>query len=110
MILGLAQTLQLPQTDFPMRANAKEREPKLLFSEYYQWQEKNNKGETFVLHDGPPYANGSPHIGHALNKILKDIICRYKSLRGHRVRFEFWKKSLLILQLYSRLGLSWTAN
>lgn len=49
-------------------------------------QKNNNTGSEFVLHDGPPYANGSLHIGHALNKILKDIIVRYKAQRGHKVK------------------------
>lgn len=82
-------TLNLPQTEFPMKANLTEREPLILnfwFKEkiYEKLQEKNkslNKG-CFILHDGPPYANGHIHIGHALNKILKDIIVKYKSMLG----------------------------
>jgi len=85
--LDYAKTLNLPQTDFPMRANLPEREPELL--KYWEdkriYQEKlkaaANKPK-FILHDGPPYANGNIHIGHALNKILKDIIIKYKSLQG----------------------------
>ncbi|MDX2254930.1 MAG: isoleucine--tRNA ligase [Pseudanabaenaceae cyanobacterium bins.39] len=84
-------TVNLPQTDFSMRANAIIREPEIQKF----WQEQgiyenlthNNKGDVFTLHDGPPYANGTLHMGHALNKILKDIINRYKLLRGYRVRY-----------------------
>ncbi|VEU75801.1 Isoleucine--tRNA ligase [Mycoplasmopsis maculosa] len=83
----LKKTLNMPKTDFEMRANLTVKEP--LFREewlkinlYKKVLEKNKNNEAFILHDGPPYANGSIHIGHALNKILKDIIIRYKSLRG----------------------------
>jgi isoleucyl-tRNA synthetase len=78
-------TLNLPETEFPMRGNLAQREPKMLT----QWTEKNlyqqirdaKKGQTpFILHDGPPYANGDIHIGHAVNKILKDIIVKSKTL------------------------------
>lgn len=82
-------TLNLPQTDFPMKANLSEKEPTVLSfwhekGVYERLQERNksfNKG-TFILHDGPPYANGHIHIGHALNKILKDIIIKYHSMTG----------------------------
>ncbi|WP_144393284.1 isoleucine--tRNA ligase [Pleionea sediminis] len=81
------QTLNLPKTDFPMKASLAQREPKML----KQWQEKNiyktireaSKGRPkFILHDGPPYANGDIHIGHAVNKILKDIVIKSRSLSG----------------------------
>jgi isoleucyl-tRNA synthetase len=81
-------TLNLPQTDFPMKANLSQREPQLLA----EWEEigvyrllrASSQGrKLFILHDGPPYANGSIHLGHALNKVLKDMIVRYKSLRGY---------------------------
>ena len=80
-------TLNLPQTDFPMKANLTQKEPFMLrFWEekdiYARLQEKNKNGEHYILHDGPPYANGHIHIGHALNKILKDIIVKYKSMKG----------------------------
>jgi len=80
-------TLNLPQTDFPMRGNLAQREPKTL----KKWQQMDlynklravGKGrEQFILHDGPPYANGDIHIGHAVNKILKDIIVKSKTLSG----------------------------
>ena len=81
------KTLNLPKTDFPMRASLPENEPKIqkdVFENdlYEKILEKNKGHESFVLHDGPPYANGEIHIGHALNKILKDTVVRYKSLRG----------------------------
>ena len=80
-------TLNLPKTDFPMKADLPRREPLLL----KEWQEKDLYGlirkdaagkPKYVLHDGPPYANGNIHIGHALNKTLKDIIVKYKTMRG----------------------------
>ncbi len=81
-------TLNLPQTDFPMKANLTHREPEMLrFWEekktYERIQEKNKNNKHYILHDGPPYANGHIHIGHALNKILKDIIVKYKSMKGY---------------------------
>ena len=81
------KTLNLPKTDFPMRANLPENEPKIQESVFekdlYEKMLKKNEGKTpFVLHDGPPYANGEIHIGHALNKVLKDTIIRYKNLQG----------------------------
>ncbi len=80
-------TLNLPKTDFPMRGNLPENEPKIqkekFTQELYEKMLKKNEGKkSFVLHDGPPYANGEIHIGHALNKILKDTIVRYKNLQG----------------------------
>lgn len=84
-------TVNLPKTKFEMRANAAKREPEIqkFWREnriYEELAEKNPK-EVFVLHDGPPYANGSLHMGHALNKILKDIINKYKILQGYKVRY-----------------------
>lgn len=83
----LGKTLCLPKTDFPMRGNLPEKEPQILeevFNKdlYKKILEKNKGAKPFHLHDGPPYANGDIHIGHALNKILKDIIVRYKALNG----------------------------
>ena len=80
-------TLNLPNTDFPMKANLSQREPKMLA----QWQSmdlygrirtKNLGNPKFILHDGPPYANGDLHLGHAVNKTLKDIIVKAKTLAG----------------------------
>ena len=85
-------TLNLPKTDFPMRGNLPENEPKIQKEKFtqdlYEKMLKKNEGKTpFVLHDGPPYANGEIHIGHALNKILKDTIVRYKNLQGYYTPF-----------------------
>ncbi len=82
------KTLNLPKTEFPMRAGLPEKEPKIqeeIFEQglYEKILKKNEGHPTFVLHDGPPYANGEIHIGHAMNKILKDTIVRYKNLRGY---------------------------
>ena len=82
------QTMNLPRTDFAMRANLPENEPKRLqywndIDIYSKVLEKNKDNEPFILHDGPPYANGPIHIGHAFNKILKDFIVKYKSMRGY---------------------------
>jgi isoleucyl-tRNA synthetase len=83
-------TLNLPKTGFQMKANLPNKEPGIL----KEWEEKKiyekgleKGGEYFVLHDGPPYANGNIHIGHALNKILKDIIMKYKRLAGFKVPY-----------------------
>ncbi|QFS48491.1 isoleucine--tRNA ligase [Nostoc sphaeroides] len=84
-------TVNLPKTNFDMRANAIKREPEIQKfwedNKIYDRLSENNPGELFILHDGPPYANGSLHIGHALNKILKDIINRYQLLQGRKVRY-----------------------
>lgn len=82
------KTLNLPKTDFAMRGNLPENEPKIFEEIFennlYQKMLKKNEGkEPFVLHDGPPYANGEIHTGHAINKVLKDTIVRYKNLRGY---------------------------
>ena len=81
------QTVHLPQTDFPMRAGLPKREPDMLQEMYdhdlYHKMVKRNEGKpTFVLHDGPPYANGNIHIGTALNKILKDMIVKHRNMTG----------------------------
>lgn len=84
-------TVNLPQTKFDMRANAIKREPELqkfwAEEKIYEYLSQENPGEIFILHDGPPYANGTLHIGHALNKILKDFINRYMLLQGRKVRY-----------------------
>ncbi len=79
-------TLNLPKTEFPMKANPVQKELQILdfwktHNTYQKMQEKD-KSNAYILHDGPPYANGHIHIGHALNKILKDIIVKYKSMKG----------------------------
>lgn len=85
-------TIRLPQTDFPMKGDLPINEPKIIAkwdSEkiYQQLQEKNKNNPGFTLPDGPPYANGSIHIGHALNKSLKDFVIKYKSMKGFAAPF-----------------------
>lgn len=87
--MKMKETLQLGKTSFPMRGNlpVREMEWQKDWAEadvYEQRQKLNETKPTFILHDGPPYANGNIHIGHALNKISKDIIIRYKSMSGFR--------------------------
>ena len=109
-------TLNLPQTDFSMKANLPEKEPQIL----KRWQElgiyrlmrdkysQAPKGK-FILHDGPPYANGDIHIGHALNKILKDIIVKFKTMQGYDAPFvPGWDCHGLPVEheLFKRLGIS----
>lgn len=81
------KTLNLPKTEFAMRASLPQREPDMLKeweeSERYEEIVKNNQGKpTYILHDGPPYANGDIHLGTALNKVLKDMVVRYKNIAG----------------------------
>ncbi len=86
------ETLNLPQTDFPMKANLVKREPEILAqwekdNVYASIREKFKGRPKFVFHDGPPYANGHIHMGHALNKILKDFIVRFMTMRGYDATF-----------------------
>ncbi|MEK6684699.1 MAG: isoleucine--tRNA ligase [Nitrospirota bacterium] len=81
-------TLNLPKTDFPMKANLNQREPQLLAQWdrdrlYERLQEQNRDRPRYILHDGPPYANGRIHIGHALNKTLKDFVVKSKAMEGY---------------------------
>jgi isoleucyl-tRNA synthetase len=83
-----SQTLFLPQTEFPMRAGLPQKEPELLkrwqtLDLYKRLREAAKGRDKFVLHDGPPYANGNIHIGHALNKILKDVVTRSQQMLGY---------------------------
>src|SRR6056297_4026504 len=85
-------TLNLPKTDFPMRAGLPKREPEWLdrwntIGVYEKLREKAEGRQPFVLHDGPPYANGHLHIGHALNKTIKDMIVRSHQMMGHEARY-----------------------
>jgi isoleucyl-tRNA synthetase len=86
------ETLNLPKTNFPMKANLCQNEPRRL----KEWQsidlykkilDKNKNAEPFILHDGPPYANGSIHLGHLLNKVLKDIVTRSQNIMGKKCEF-----------------------
>ena len=104
-------TLNLLQTPFGMRANARMREPQLqaFWAErrLYERLSRDNPGPVFTLHDGPPYANGALHVGHALNKILKDIINKHALLRGRRARFvPGWDCHGLPIELKVLQGLS----
>ncbi|MGJ5006581.1 isoleucine--tRNA ligase [Bradyrhizobium oligotrophicum] len=83
-----SKTLYLPQTEFPMRAGLPQREPEILkywgdIDLYGKLRETARNRPKFVLHDGPPYANGNIHIGHALNKILKDVVTKSQQMLGH---------------------------
>ncbi|MEQ2526411.1 isoleucine--tRNA ligase [Bacillaceae bacterium CLA-AA-H227] len=85
-------TLLMPKTEFPMRGNLPKREPEIQekwneMDIYKAVQERTQGRPLFVLHDGPPYANGDIHMGHALNKILKDFIVRYKSMSGFQAPY-----------------------
>ena len=85
-------TLLMPQTEFPMRGNLPKREPEIQekweeMNIYNKVQERTKERPMFVLHDGPPYANGDIHMGHALNKILKDFIVRFKSMSGYNAPY-----------------------
>ena len=86
------KTVHLPQTEFPMRAGLPKREPELLNGKwevetYHKLMKKNEGKPKFILHDGPPYANGHIHIGHALNKILKDFVVKYKNMTGFQAPY-----------------------
>src|SRR5690606_21947504 len=83
-----SETLFLPQTEFPMRAGLPQREPEILrrwekAGLYERLREAAKGRDKFILHDGPPYANGNIHIGHALNKILKDVVTRSQQMLGY---------------------------
>jgi isoleucyl-tRNA synthetase len=90
--MNYKETLNLPRTEFPMKANLTNREPEILA----RWEDQNLYGQiqnarahspTFVLHDGPPFANGDVHMGTALNKVLKDFIVKSRSMEGYRAPF-----------------------
>ncbi|MEL6434201.1 MAG: class I tRNA ligase family protein, partial [Pseudomonadota bacterium] len=88
-------TLNLPKTDFPMRAGLPKREPEWLerwgkmriYTKLREKAEAEGNRTPFTLHDGPPYANGHLHIGHALNKILKDMVVRSQQMMGRDARY-----------------------
>jgi isoleucyl-tRNA synthetase len=89
--MDYSKTVNLPTTDFPMRANLPKKEPETLkkwYDEkiYERIIESRANDELYILHDGPPYANGNIHLGHALNKILKDIIVKHKTMLGFKLR------------------------
>lgn len=89
---GYKDTLNLPFTKFPMKANLPKREPETLRDWeqekiYFKILDKRKNAPLFILHDGPPYSNGHLHLGHTLNKILKDILIKYKALSGYKTPF-----------------------
>ena len=91
-LMDYKSTLNLPKTDFPMKANLPQREPDMLAwwaheRIYERIQESRQGRPRYILHDGPPYANGKIHIGHALNKILKDMIVKSKTMSGFQVPY-----------------------
>src|SRR4026208_1377159 len=86
--IDLKKTLHLPRTDFSMKANLSQMEPRLLKEWddtrlYDRIRAARKGGPEYILHDGPPYANGNIHLGHALNKILKDFIVKLKTMEGY---------------------------
>ena len=92
MVLEIKDTLNLPQTSFSMKAKLSQKEPEILLkwkkiNLYQKIQKKRERAPSFVLHDGPPYANGSIHLGTALNKILKDFIIKSKTMQGYRAPY-----------------------
>ncbi|WP_457623436.1 isoleucine--tRNA ligase [Persephonella sp.] len=85
-------TLNLPKTEFPMKGNLPKKEPEILkkweeINLYTKLREERKNKDKYILHDGPPYANGNIHLGHALNKILKDILVKYESMKGKDAPF-----------------------
>jgi len=91
-MMDYKQTLNLPHTDFPMKANLAQREPMALkrwheMNLYQQLRQARHGAQQFILHDGPPYANGDIHVGHASNKILKDMVVKSQSLFGKDVPY-----------------------
>lgn len=90
--MDYSNTLNLPKTDFPMKAGLPQKEPQILahwekIGLFRKMREKRKKAPSFILHDGPPYANGSIHMGTALNKVLKDIINKYKYMQGYDIPY-----------------------
>ncbi len=90
--MNYKDTLHMPKTDFPMRGNLGQKEPEMQkhWEELKLYEEnlkKNEGNPSFILHDGPPYANGDIHLGHALNKILKDFVLRYQTMLGKYTRY-----------------------
>lgn len=83
----LKDTVQLPQTDFPARAGLADMEPRWL-AQWADQPQKKSDAPRYRLHDGPPYPNGDIHAGHALNKVVKDVVCRSRHMMGHRIDFQ----------------------
>ncbi len=86
--MNYKETLNLPKTDFPMKANLAQKEPEFIrfwdkIDLYQKLIEAGKSADYFILHDGPPYANGDIHVGHVFNKVLKDLIVKYKLMTGY---------------------------
>lgn len=86
----MKKELNMLETNFTQRSNSKQKEPELLkmWENVFEKRNNKNKGNTFVLHDGPPYANGDVHVGHVLNKVLKDMVSKYNLMNGKKVDFR----------------------
>ncbi|MDR0678502.1 MAG: class I tRNA ligase family protein, partial [Holosporaceae bacterium] len=87
IIMDFKNTIFLPKTDFQMRGNLSQKEPEILkhwdqIDIYHRSKSARNGEKTFILHDGPPFANGNPHAGTAMNKVIKDIVIRMKYMQG----------------------------
>ena len=85
--MNYKDTLHMPKTEFPMRGNLGQKEPEIqkMWEDLNLYEEnlkKNEGNPSLILHDGPPYANGDIHLGHALNKILKDLVLLYQTMQG----------------------------
>ena len=90
--MNYKDTLNLPSTKFPMKANLPQREPDILkfwdtINLYKKIRYQHAESDNYILHDGPPYANGDIHIGHAVNKVLKDIVTKSKTFSGFNAPF-----------------------
>jgi isoleucyl-tRNA synthetase len=88
----IKETLNLPKTSFSMKAKLTQKEPEIIekwekIKLYHKIQKRRESGASFVLHDGPPYANGNIHLGTALNKILKDFIVKSKNMLGFKAPY-----------------------
>ncbi len=96
MSVDYKSTISLPQSDFPMRAGLPRKEPEIVarwdeMQLFERLREASKGREKFILHDGPPYANGHLHMGHALNKVLKDIINRSEQMLGKDANYVPWQ-------------------
>src|SRR5262249_55627986 len=116
MLKTWSSTLQLPKTSFPPRSTLADQAKFLqrCTVDLYAWQRRERtatESNTFSLHDGPPYANGSLHVGHSLNKILKDLICRTQLAQGKRVSYvPGWDCHGLPIELKALEKHGWIGN
>ena len=100
--MEIKDTLLFPKTGFEMRGNLTQKEPVMIKKwqdqKLYEAMNENREGcEEYLLHDGPPYANGDIHCGHMLNRLLKDFVVRYQNMKGHKTPFVFgWDTHALL--------------